>query len=278
MNFQVELTTDRRCWLRELDRHPGELEQWLAQRPTSRLGIRFERLWAFFFQQDPQYRLIATNLPIRAGGTTLGEFDVLVEDLEKNQHLHLELTLKYYLQIQDPTADPSHSIQWLGPDGVDTLQRKLSHLLSRQLQLGYHEQAQFELEQLGVKELKRGLLLRGWLFRSLKQELALPQNLHDQNQIHQWQTFSDFSQVYEGQLSRGEPVWHLLERSEWITASPNNTPPFDAQRERLLPALLDALEKTDRPQMLAALPADSKNRLPGQRLFVTPDDWPPPAT
>ncbi|WP_265309277.1 DUF1853 family protein, partial [Pseudomonas aeruginosa] len=42
------------------------------------LGLYYEHLWQFALEQAPDVRLIAANLPVRDGGHTLGELDLLL--------------------------------------------------------------------------------------------------------------------------------------------------------------------------------------------------------
>lgn len=95
------------AWLREQERQPQHLAAWLAQWPRQRLGLYYEHLWQFALEQAPDVRLIAANLPVRDGGHTLGELDLLLRD-DDGIH-HLELAIKLYLGPQSGPGD------WLGP-------------------------------------------------------------------------------------------------------------------------------------------------------------------
>ncbi|MCT1279867.1 DUF1853 family protein, partial [Pseudomonas aeruginosa] len=108
-------------------RQPQHLAAWLAQWPRQRLGLYYEHLWQFALEQAPDVRLIAANLPVRDGGHTLGELDLLLRD-DDGIH-HLELAIKLYLGPQSGPGD------WLGPGGQDRLSRKLEHLCRHQLPL-----------------------------------------------------------------------------------------------------------------------------------------------
>ncbi len=72
-------------------------------------------------------RLIAANLPVRDGGHTLGELDLLLRD-DDGIH-HLELAIKLYLGPSPAPATGS------GPAARDRLSRKLEHLCRHQLPL-----------------------------------------------------------------------------------------------------------------------------------------------
>ncbi len=91
------------AWLREQERQPQHLAAWLAQWPRQRLGLYYEHLWQFALEQAPDVRLIAANLPVRDGGHTLGELDLLLRD-DDGIH-HLELAIKLYLGPQSGPGD-----------------------------------------------------------------------------------------------------------------------------------------------------------------------------
>ena len=55
-------------------------EQMLIQRRSTRLGIRYETLWQFLYQQTHNYKILASNLPVRDTKRTLGEFDLLYQN------------------------------------------------------------------------------------------------------------------------------------------------------------------------------------------------------
>lgn len=74
------------AWLREQERQPQHLAAWLAQWPRQRLGLYYEHLWQFALEQAPDVRLIAANLPVRDGGHTLGELDLLLRDDDGIHH------------------------------------------------------------------------------------------------------------------------------------------------------------------------------------------------
>ena len=103
-NCGLGLTDARRSWLERLDRDARPLLEHLARRRGSRLGIYFEQLWHFFLTEDPAVDLVAHNLPVRADGRTIGEFDCLYYCRERRRHVHLELAVKYYLGYQCAAA------------------------------------------------------------------------------------------------------------------------------------------------------------------------------
>lgn len=146
-------------WLRELDRNCQPLLHWLELATTRRLGRYYERLWQFAVQHAPGVELIAANLPIRLGGHTLGELDLVLRDRDGVHHL--ELAIKLYLGPQDGDgADPT---QWLGPGSNDRLDRKLKHFCQHQLPMSSRPESREVLAGLDVQAFSAHLWLGGYL-------------------------------------------------------------------------------------------------------------------
>ncbi|MQU50133.1 DUF1853 family protein, partial [Pseudomonas sp. FSL A6-1183] len=146
-------------WLRELDRNCQPLLHWLELATTRRLGRYYERLWQFAVQHAPGVELIAANLPIRLGGHTLGELDLVLRDRDGVHHL--ELAIKLYLGPQDGDgADPA---QWLGPGSNDRLDRKLKHFCQHQLPMSSRPESREVLAGLDVQAFSAHLWLGGYL-------------------------------------------------------------------------------------------------------------------
>lgn len=154
------------AWLREQERQPQHLAAWLAQWPRQRLGLYYEHLWQFALEQAPDVRLIAANLPVRDGGHTLGELDLLLRD-DDGIH-HLELAIKLYLGPQSGPGD------WLGPGGQDRLSRKLEHLCRHQLPLAATREGRQVLAAHGAESAVSALWLSGYLFHPWPGPAACP--------------------------------------------------------------------------------------------------------
>ena len=146
-------------WLRELDRNSQPLQHWLEQATTRRLGRYYERLWQFAVQHAPGVELVAANLPIRLGGHTLGELDLLLRDRDGVHHL--ELAIKLYLGPQE--GDGSDPAQWLGPGSNDRLDRKLKHFSQHQLPMSSRPESREVLASLDVQTFSAHLWLGGYL-------------------------------------------------------------------------------------------------------------------
>ncbi|WP_237055433.1 DUF1853 family protein [Microbulbifer sediminum] len=137
----------------------GTLDRADQQRSASRLGAYFENLWAFAFTHHPDYRLLHRNLPLRAGGRTLGELDFIVRHHPSGLTEHWEIAVKFYLQVQEEF--------WVGPGLRDRLDIKLARMREHQLPLIRQPAAAELLAQQGICIERQWALMPGRLFRPL---------------------------------------------------------------------------------------------------------------
>ncbi|TDG11940.1 DUF1853 family protein [Seongchinamella unica] len=253
-NCHFSLTAARRQWLRQLDRQPQALLQFIAAGRSTRLGIYFESLWQFFLSNEPQVELLASNLPVRAGGKTLGEFDLVYFCHRRQRPVHLELALKFYLCA--PGMDGSEWQHWLGPNVKDRLDRKLTRMLEHQARLSEQAQAREVLAALGVESPLREVEVKGRLYRQYAVTTVAPPAYNTQLALQQWAHASTATAIL-GDLSH-----RRLARRQWLAPLAGNDSP--AGREQTGTA-------ANSPGQFALVDDWGRER---QRLFVVADEWP----
>ncbi len=150
-------------WLAALDSEPRSLHDFIAARPTRRLGHYFESLIAFWLAYLPGMQIIATNLQVKDSQRTLGEYDFLLRDASADI-CHWEAAVKFYLQAE-PQAEQH---VFIGPGARDRLDLKLDRVFSRQLQLGYTPAGREALPP-GIALNKAQAFIKGYLFYPLTQ-------------------------------------------------------------------------------------------------------------
>lgn len=193
--------------LQHLDRHPRELEVFLNQLKSTRLGLRFEMfMWFWLRDQDYHpYELLGHSIQQIAGARTLGELDFLVKNTETHQIEHWEVALKYYL------AECDFSLPyWYGLNRTDTLKRKLNHFTQKQFQ--FDQALNYPIQQ-------RFVILKGQLYipvHSTTQQLP-----HWVNQ-HRRLGFWGYDFISPAVLP------YRLQRHEWLCphASASSTTPL----------------------------------------------------
>ncbi|GAA5524928.1 hypothetical protein Maes01_01487 [Microbulbifer aestuariivivens] len=160
------------------------LQTFLAQHPSPRLGVYFENLWAFAFEQHPDYQLLARNLPLRVPGRTLGELDFVVRHRPSGRTEHWEIAVKFYLQMGEQ--------QWVGPGLRDRLDIKLARMRDHQLPIALGPAASAELARHGWQLSRQWALMPGRLFRPLGETQPLPAGINPAVSHYWWATPATF--------------------------------------------------------------------------------------
>ncbi|MGG2396406.1 DUF1853 family protein [Pseudomonas sp. SH1-B] len=254
-------------WLEQLDSDASRLHTWLADRPAQRLGLYYERLWQFALHAAPDVEVVATNLPIRQNGQTLGELDLLLRDAE-GEH-HLELAVKFYL---GPGADDgSDASLWLGPGSHDRLDLKLSHLAQHQLPMSSRREARSDLNELQLTDTKSAFWLAGYLFYPWPDGCASPRGALPTHLRGRWLRQRDWRAFSARQP---QACWQPLPRLSWLA------PAMLGSDERWSPEMLEQWlhDLSSRSQLLVRLEEDSAGTWREvERVFLVSDQWPLPS-
>ncbi len=265
----LRLTENRIAWLQQLDRNPGLLLNHLDRLKPRRLGLYHEALWHFFLQQDQEVELVTTNCQVIQGARTIGEFDVIYRDLQRQHYVHLELAFKIYLQ--SPPQERAGLDQWLGPNVNDRLDRKLEHMLNHQCRLSMHAAGRQLLQSIGIDHVETEISLRGYLLHDERsnQDPRLPDLLNPGLQTGQWSPVSKVIPL----LERAER-WYPLPRLGWIS----QLGPLvgDSYKPLEFAAFLrQHFAQSDASIMICAV-GDNLTKRPIEqfRMMVTADSWP----
>ncbi|WP_349571992.1 DUF1853 family protein [Azotobacter salinestris] len=257
-------------WLQALDACSTPLDAWLAQHPTRRLGLYYERLWQFALHQAPGVRLLAANLPIRQGSTTLGELDLLLQDLEGVHHL--ELAVKLYLgSTGSPGQQPP---RWIGPGRHDRLDGKLERLERHQLPLSRSPAARttFDRLGLGMAELQAGYWLGGYLFYPWPNGCPSPAGANTAHLRGRWLARRDWPEFL---ASAPAGHWQPLPRHAWL--APARVETADLWPRGVLQAWYAGLESATPAHLLVRLTANEAGEwVEAERIFLVGDSWPLP--
>ena len=184
-----------RARLLYLDQHPQELEIFLQQLKSTRLGLRFEMLiWFWLLEQDYHpYQLLGHSIQKIAGPRTLGELDFLLFNTESKAIEHWEVALKYYLAERDFSLP-----YWYGLNRSDTLLRKLSHFSQKQFQ--FEDALEHKIEQ-------RFAVLKGQLYLPIESTVsAIPSWVNLQRRLGYWGSH----------IPPQSADFYRLQRQEWI--------------------------------------------------------------
>ena len=102
-----------------------------------RLGFLYQYLCTKLLTCSPRYELVAEEIQLNdATGRTIGAVDLILKDVENNQHEHWEVAIKFYLL---------HQGVWYGPNAHDQLHKKLERMLNHQLKMSQREEFRQQL-------------------------------------------------------------------------------------------------------------------------------------
>ncbi|WP_296192187.1 MULTISPECIES: DUF1853 family protein [unclassified Psychrobacter] len=121
--------------LKELDTTNAyqSLTRYLLKRPSpNRLGFHFEGLLSFWLEDGfarklHRYETLANNVQLYNGKQTTGELDLILYNHENNLVEHWELAIKFFMG-----SAPFAPIDWVGINSNDNLQRKMTHMQTKQ--------------------------------------------------------------------------------------------------------------------------------------------------
>ncbi|WP_415844569.1 DUF1853 family protein [Stutzerimonas zhaodongensis] len=251
-------------WLLSHDSQPTVLETWLTQHSTRRLGLYYERLWQFALGQAPDVDLLVANLPIRNGGHTLGELDLILLDAEGVHHV--ELAVKFYLGLE--TGDRRRHDHWLGPGSHDRLDIKLKRLCEHQLQLSSTDHAKALLNELTCRQIDSALWLGGYLCQPWPSGCESPVGANPHHLGGGWLRQHAWARIFP----RNETRWQPLPRDAWLAPAQLESSqvwqPDDVAR------WVNEADGKHARLLARVEPGIRGHWVERERMFVVPDSWP----
>ncbi len=109
------------------------LTRYLLKRPSpNRLGFHFEGLLSFWLEDGfarklHPYEILANNVQLYNGKQTIGELDLILYNHKEHLMEHWELAIKFFMG-----SPPFEPINWVGINSNDNLQRKMTHMQTKQ--------------------------------------------------------------------------------------------------------------------------------------------------
>ena len=224
-----------------------------------RLGQHFERLLAYWLDQQQDFDLLAANLQVNAHKRTVGEFDFLITHEGITQHW--EAAVKFYLVKGDP-FDPYN---WYGPNPTDCLGNKYAHLVDHQLALTRNPDAVRLLNEMNLSVTSILCFMKGRLFYPYQQftnnDFQYPPEVNPDHERGWWLTTDGFESTFDDLHS-----YALLEKTYWLAPLKQ-----DLKGESVHQMTKRLTSPKVQPASLIAVLDDSGIEL--SRGFVVSDRW-----
>ena len=248
------------------------LDHFLSERKSHFLGSYFEALWEFFLIHSPGHELLASNLQIHESGKTLGELDFLLLDRKTGHAIHQEVAVKFYLG----TCIDSDHASWIGPNAIDRLDLKMSHLQDKQLPFSSHPQTKKRIiEQFGLEQLTEEVLLKGYLFHPQQTPTIPTQTYINPDHSRGLWCYTKDVETWLDENQQEATYWLELDKKNWMT---NKLSQEDIQAPRLSTnELLQRsmeIEAQQRARMFCRLADGDEISGPQSRMFIVPSNWP----
>jgi len=200
--------------LDELDNNPKRLIEHINNGNNHLLGKCFESLVEYWLKFSTDKQLLSHNLQVFKGRNTIGEFDFVYRELSNNKVYHLECVGKFYI-AQKNISDQSN---FIGPNAIDNLERKLNKLINEQILLSRTEAGMdaLQLEDIN-QEINPKIFFKGYLFYYadlfFNNSFIIPKDSNPDHPKGWWIYTKDVDYF----LSQRNSKWIVVERANWIS-------------------------------------------------------------
>jgi len=288
--FELDIDSQIHVWLRTLDaqlsKDPDHYPL-IAKHRYRRIGIYGEALMEFLFTEGWRagvipYQMLARNVQVNAERRTIGECDFIVES-RNGEITHIELALKYYLQHH--RAD-THWSNWIGPNAIDRLDKKLARMLEHQLPMGNHPGTRAKLKEVSQAfkhspqaPIDSQYVLKGCLFNPAQDWPAcsttptmLPEQGNTQLLRGYWSPIDSFCDAPERHDQRIYPCAKM----EWLCGP---TPSTQEVSPSTLKMTLEQINHDAEQAQRLKVPmlvhvADKKDKRQIAPVMLVPNHWP----
>ena len=279
-NHGCESTTWK---LREHDICATHLVEFMARKDARSLGRYFEALTSYWLHHVRKVEVLVESFAIREQKRTVGEIDFIFID-EQARMTHWEVAVKFYLF--SPVSNVLGS-RYLGPNAVDTLDRKIDRIFGHQLPRSQKWFPKVEVRQAFVKgRIFYPLMEQHGLAHQdvLAQQGALTQH-HGQKE-HPYLSRAHLEGIWlrhaEIRFMDSDAVWGaqnayylILKKPHWLSVveADNATDGLMSFRE-FSDSMEQHFSESQRSPLVVQLKLDDAGCVESRRFFVVPDCWP----
>ena len=245
--------------LKQLNKDPKALNDYINTKKAKRLGHYFEQLIFFWLHHSKRFTILAKNTPLRSDKkNTLGEVDLIVQDQETLNYEHWELAVKFYLAYHS-----EGKTNYIGPNANDYFHLKLKKLKEHQCKILESKEGKGLLAELNISNVKTKLFVKGFLFYHPKQESTPWENIHPDH-AQSWWIFLNQAEQF---LDEGH-LFALIYKNEWLSTP--DMPKNLLEKNECLEHLNQELKNSTRSLYLACY----KNSELMSQGFVVHNKWP----
>ncbi len=201
-----------------------------------KIGFYYQWLLSKIIEANDELKLIGEDVQVFHNNQTLGSLDFLIKN-EDNEIEHWEVAVKFFLAWNG---------QWLGPNAIDSLEKKHKKMLEKQIQLSSSPSFHAQFPTITVQHQK--CHLQGRLYSN---PYLSPTHIDTKKIVHERVTGL---WCFYSQWPKSTPIYPL-KYNEWFSLpSVNELSP--CKLPSLLSRAIHVLDEKAKP------------------WFIVPDDWP----
>jgi hypothetical protein len=197
-----------RNWIQEDALEPRRLLDFVNTPRQYKLGLYAEDLFLHFLEHQTEFELILHDQQIFNDKQCIGSMDFIIRTPDGVVE-HWEMAIKFFLQ-RCPSTD---WIDFVGPSHVDSMHRKLTKMVGRQLKLSQRPEAidYFEANDIPVPTVHRVFSV-GRFFKGYGMDFVAPEGCDLNQPTGQWIRRRDFIALFE----RTQSSWVVRPHPWWI--------------------------------------------------------------
>jgi len=255
--------TQYKNWIVEDAKDPQPLLDFVNTPRQYKLGLYAEDLLLYFLEHQSEYSLLLHDRQVFRGKQCIGSMDFLIQT-PTGQVEHWEMAIKFFLQ-RTPSLD---WIDFVGPSHVDSMHRKLTKMVGRQLNLCDTPEAKELLAHLSLPlPTAKKVLSVGRFFGQYDVKFLPPKGCDPNQPQGHWIKRTAFS----GLFSDPTVLWKVRLHPLWIA------PYLTTERTELLTTqeVLNTPMEKEKFLMLSQMKIVANGYQECHRWILVIDDWGP---
>ena len=236
---------------------PSPIIKQLDTKRKTKIGLVFEDLLLFWFQNHPTWQLIAHDEQIFFKKETLGALDFVIQT--ETKILHLEVAVKFYL-CQNNSSAWEH---WVGPSLKDNLYKKMQRLKTHQIPIAKRAETikHFSFRKMPVPTDSLAVV-KGVFFNRWAGPLVAPH--FGKLPTGTW-LFADELDSYL--LDKENQMWVERHRPDWLAPSLSTTLPRGYSHTQMHSI------RVLKPRMFSTVLHENDLWMETERIVVVPNHW-----